>query len=69
MDDIIYLYDRFPFISYIKDVTYNEIDNQILQIGIIEKKEINKYIKKNKIQIGKFDGKKSICPLLYEPKN
>lgn len=61
-----YLYDRFPFISYIKDVTYDQSDNQIFQIGFIEKKEIDRYIKENNIKIGRFDGKKSICPLLYK---
>ena len=66
MDNIIYLYDRFPFISYIKDVTYDQSDNQIFQIGYIEKEEIDGYIKENNIKIGKFDGKKSICPLLYK---
>ncbi len=66
MDNIIYLYDRFPFISYIKDVTYDQSDNQIFQIGLIEKEEIDIYIKENNIKIGKFDGKKSICPLLYK---
>ncbi len=66
MNDIIYLYDRFPFIKYIKDITYDRFNNQILQIGLIEKEEIDVYIKSNNIKIGKFDGKKSICPLLYK---
>lgn len=64
MNDIIYLYDRFPFIDYIKDITYDS-NNQITQIGIINKEEIIDYIKTNNIRIGMFDGKKSICPLLY----
>lgn len=66
MNDIIYLYDRFPFIKYIKDITYDRFNNQILQIGLIEKEEIDVYIKSNNIKIGKFDGEKSICPLLYK---
>ena len=64
MNDIIYLYDRFPFIDYIKDITYDS-NNQIAQIGTIKKEEIIDYIKTNNIRIGMFDGKKSICPLLY----
>ena len=64
MNDIIYLYDRFPFIDYIKDITYDS-NNQITQIGTIKKEEIIDYIKTNNIRIGMFDGKKSICPLLY----
>ena len=64
MNDIIYLYDRFPFIDYIKDITYDS-NNQIAQIGTIKKEEIIDYIKTNNIRIGMFDGKKSICPSLY----
>ena len=64
MNDIIYLYDRFPFIDYIKDITYDS-NNKITQIGTIKKEEIIDYIKTNNIRIGMFDGKKSICPLLY----
>ena len=64
MNDIIYLYDRFPFIDYIKDITYDS-NNQITQIGTIKKEEIIDYIKTNNIRIGMFDEKKSICPLLY----
>ena len=64
MNDIIYLYDRFPFIDYIKDITYDS-NNQIIQIGTISKEEIIDYIKTNNIKIGMFDEKKSICPLLY----
>lgn len=66
MNDIIYLYDRFPFISYIKDISYDMSSNQIFQIGIIKKSEINRYIKENNIAIGKFDASQSPCPLLYK---
>lgn len=65
MNDIIYLYDRFPFISYIKNIVYDRNNNQISEICIIEKDEIENYIKENNIKIGRFDGQKSICPLLY----
>lgn len=64
MNDIIYLYDRFSFIDYIKDITYDS-NNQITQIGIIKREEIIDYIKENNIKIGIFDGKNSICPLIY----
>lgn len=64
MNDIIYLYDRFSFINYIKDITYDS-NNQITQIGIIKKEEIIDYIKINNIKVGIFDGKNSICPLIY----
>ena len=66
MNDIISLYDRFPFISYIKSITYNKQNNNINQITIIYKSEIENYIKKHNIKIGQFDGSKSVCPLLYK---
>ena len=66
MNDIIYLYDRFPFVNYIKDITYDKTSGEVVQIGCISKEEIVDYIKDNGILIGKFDGRKSVCPLLYE---
>lgn len=66
MNDIIYLYDCFPFITYIKNVVYSQNNNQILETTYIEKSEIENYIKENNIKIGKFNGQKSICPLLYK---
>lgn len=66
MNDIIYLYDRFPFVSYIKDITYDKTSGEIVQIGCISREEIVDYINDNGILIGKFDGRKSVCPLLYE---
>lgn len=66
MNDIIYLYDRFPFVSYIKDITYDKASGEVVQIGCISKEEIVDYIKDNGILIGKFDGRKSVSPLLYE---
>ncbi|MBO4601250.1 MAG: hypothetical protein J5634_03375 [Bacilli bacterium] len=65
MNDIIYLYDRFPFVSYIKDVTYND-EGKITCVGCISKAEIIKYITNNKIEINKWDNSNCRCPLLYE---
>lgn len=66
MNDIIYLYDRFPFVNYIKDITYDKTSGEVVQIGCISREEIVDYINDNGILIGKFDGRKSVCPLLYE---
>ena len=64
MNDIIYLYERFPFISYIKDITYNN-EGHIALVGCISKEEIDDYIKTNNIVMNKWDKKNSPCPLLY----
>ncbi len=65
MNDILYLYDRFPFVSYIKDVSYG-MDGNIAYLGCINKDEIVKYIKENKIKMNRWDKKSSCCPLLYK---
>ena len=65
MNDIIYLYDRFPFISYIKDITYND-KGIITCIGNIEKDEFIKYINDNNIKLDRWDKKDIPCPLLYK---
>ncbi len=61
MNNTIYLYDRFPFICYIKESLYGGA-------GIItmDKDEIINYINTNKIQINRWDKKSCRCPLLYE---
>ena len=64
MNDIIYLYDRFPFVSYIKDISYND-DGKITCLGCINKEEIIDYIKANKIKINRWDKSSCRCPLLY----
>ena len=56
MNDVIYLYDRFPFIEYIKDVSYG-IDNQICEICIIKREEIEDYIKNNNIKGSRYNKK------------
>ena len=65
MDDVLYLYDRFPFVSYIKSVIFND-DGIITFTGCISKKEIIKYIKENKIKMNRWDKSESRCPLLYK---
>ena len=64
MNDIIYLYDRFPFVSYIKDILYND-DGKITYLGCINKEEIVEYIRVNKIKINRWDKSNCRCPLLY----
>ncbi len=51
MGDVIYIYDRIPFISGIKDIYISSIDNLPYSIGYISKEEIDKYIYDNKIEI------------------
>lgn len=65
MNDIIYLYDRFSFVSYIKDIVYNDA-GKIIYLGCINKDEIIDYIKINKIKINRWDKSSCRCPLLYE---
>ena len=64
MNDIIYLYDRFPFVSYIKDILYNA-EGKITYLGCINKDEIIDYIKTNKIEINRWDKSSCRCTLLY----
>lgn len=65
MNDVIYLYDRFPFVSYIKDILYND-DGKITYLGCINKDEIVDYIEANKIKIDRWDKSTCRCPLLYK---
>lgn len=65
MNDIIYLYDRFNFVSYIKDITYND-DGRITCMVFINKDEIVDYIKSNNIEINRWDKSNCRCPLLFE---
>ena len=61
MNNIIYLYDRFPFVSYIKESLYD--GNGIITMN---KNEIINYINANKIQVNRWNKKSCSCPLLYE---
>ena len=64
MNDVIYLYDRFPFLKYIKDVSYDK-EGKITQIGYIDRDEIIDYINLNRIELNKWDKNNCICPMLY----
>ncbi len=64
MNDIIYLYDRFPFVSYIKDVNYDK-GGKITQIGYIDKDDIIDYINFNKIELSKWNKNNCVCPMFY----
>ena len=49
MDDIIYIYDRMPFISGVKDISFS--NNIIFEESYISKEEIEKYIKEFNIKM------------------
>lgn len=53
MADILYIYDRIPFLSGVKDVCISELDNTPYSIGYISKEDIEKYIKDNNIKMDK----------------
>lgn len=64
MNNIIYLYDRIPFLSYIKDVSYDK-EGKITQIGYIDRDDIIDYVTLNKIELNKWDKDNCVCPMLY----
>lgn len=45
MADVLYLYERIPFLTAIRDVYVNSKDNLPYSTGSISKEEINRYIK------------------------
>ena len=49
MGDVLYLYDRIPFLSGIKDVYINKDDNLPYSVGYISKNEIDKYIESHNV--------------------
>lgn len=51
MADIIYIYDRIPFISGIKEIYISSKDNLPSSISYISKEEIIKYIEDNNIKV------------------
>ncbi len=51
MSDVLYIYDRIPFISGIKDVYISEKNNMPYSFGYISKEEIENYIKKFHIKM------------------
>ena len=66
MANVLYIYDRIPFLSYVKQVYLSSKGDAPGDICTIYKKEIDKYIKDNKIQMGKYDIKKSVSPCLFK---
>ena len=53
MADVMYLYDRIPFLVGIKDVYITDDDNLPYSMGYITKEEIDEYIKLNKVKMNK----------------
>lgn len=51
MADVIYLYERIPFLSGIRDEYISSKDNLPYTVGYITKEEIEEYIKENNIKI------------------
>ena len=51
MADVIYLYDRIPFLSGIRDEYLLSQDNLPYSLSYITKEEIEKYIKENNIKM------------------
>lgn len=59
MDDMIYILDRFPFLDYIRDITYDK-ENIIVEEALIKKCEIEEYIKQKKLNYYMSINKKKI---------
>ena len=53
MNDILYIYDRMPFISGVKDISIS--NNMISEESYISKEEIEKYIKEFNIKMNHID--------------
>lgn len=51
MADVLYIYDRIPFLTGIKDVYANSKDNIINSTCYISKEEIDNYIKEHNIKM------------------
>lgn len=51
MADVLYIYDRIPFLSGIRDVYISANDNLPYSIGYISKQEIDQYIQDNHIKM------------------
>lgn len=50
MDDMIYILDRFPFLDYIRNITYDK-ENIVIEEALIKKCEIEEYIKQKNIKL------------------
>lgn len=55
MADVLYLYDRIPYLSGIKDVYISDSDNLPYSIGYISREEIDRYIDNNDIKMNNID--------------
>ncbi len=55
MADVLYLYDRIPYLSGIKDVYISDSDNLPYSIGYISREEIDRYIDNNDIKMNIID--------------
>ena len=53
MGDVMYLYDRIPFLKGIKDVYIGDNDNIPSSVGYISKEEIDDYIKDNNVKMNR----------------
>lgn len=51
MSDVLYIYDRIPFIRGIKDIYISKNDNIPYSEGYISKKEIDNYIKEFNVKM------------------
>ena len=51
MADVLYIYDRIPFIDGIKDTYISKNDNLPYSEGYISKEDIDNYIKEFKIKM------------------
>lgn len=55
MADVLYLYDRIPFLSAIRTVYMSNDDNLPYSIDYISKDEIEKYIEENNVKMNSND--------------
>lgn len=51
MGDVLFIYDRIPFLSGIKDVYITDNDNLPYSVGFISKSEIDKYIEEHNVEM------------------
>lgn len=51
MANILYIYEKIPFLSAIKEVFWTKNSNEISEMTIIKKEEIEKYIKNFNIKL------------------
>lgn len=64
MNDVLFIYDRVPFLRYVKEVYYD--DNNVMYCNsIIYKEEIDNYIVDNNIVMNRYNKNNSVCPLLF----